>query len=56
MQFKCNKCENEFMKKTKTRVQRTTRNGQMPLPNIHLNMGKFPLSGNGHLNAVPYLT
>ena len=27
------------------RVQGTTRKGQMPLPNIHLNTGNYPQSG-----------
>ena len=57
MQFKCCKCGYEFMniKNTKKRVQRTTLKGQMTLPNIYLNKGKYLYSGEEHLNLVLYL-
>ena len=47
---KCNLIsENE---KNKKRFQGTTLIGQMPLPNIHLNKGKYPYSGKEPLNLV----
>ena len=33
------------MKKDQMRVQGTTWNEQVPLPNIHLHKGKYPQSG-----------
>ena len=38
-------------KKSKKRVQGTTWKGQMHFPNIHLNQGKYPHSGEDTLNV-----
>ena len=50
-QFKYHKCLNEIMKKTKKGVVGTIWNVWIPLPNILINKGKYPQSGEESLTV-----